>query len=348
MLDISIDEIDFNEIASVSFGNNFVKPLILFNQLYKKIPNVYKIHLNDADLFCKLFEKKYSDSFKEKKSFKTFTSKKFEGDIDLYIMKDETIIHLSNFILIYTTSEINWQDIITKEFKNCLYKTKKENKIWLLTQTQNGLDTMSFKLDKRKLDIDKCYNDDFKDVYNKVINNIDNKNLKGVHLFYGTPGTGKSTFIKHLITKTKKKVIFISPQIGASLNQPEFTEFLFENKNCILVIEEAERLIESREFGNSAISSLLNITDGLLSDDLKIQVICTFNTDLKNIDKALMRKGRLQSIYEFKKLCKEKTNKLVRELYNIEVNKEMTLADIFNIENENFNKIEIKQSKIGF
>lgn len=67
-----------------------------------------------------------------------------------------------------------------------------------------------------------------------------------------------------------------------------------------IVIEDAEDLLVSRDTNhNSGISMLLNLTDGLLGQSLGIQVICTFNTHVSNIDRALLRKGRLIALYEF-------------------------------------------------
>ena len=62
------------------------------------------------------------------------------------------------------------------------------------------------------------------------------------------------------------------------------------------------------------VSALLNITDGLLSDWLNIQLICSFNSDISKIDSALMRKGRLIAKYEFKELEVEKANALSLKL----------------------------------
>ena len=102
-------------------------------------------------------------------------------------------------------------------------------------------------------------------------------------------------------------------------------------KITFLVIEDAEELIVSRENNqNSHLSFLLNLTDGILADSLGIQIIATFNTDIKNIDKALLRKGRLTSIYEFKELEFSKVNALFEHLKieNNETFKSMTLTDI--------------------
>jgi hypothetical protein len=47
---------------------------------------------------------------------------------------------------------------------------------------------------------------------------------------------------------------------------------------------------------------------------LNLQIICTFNTDLTNVDEALLRKGRLIAKYEFKALAEQKSQALSNDL----------------------------------
>ena len=147
-----------------------------------------------------------------------------------------------------------------------------------------------------------------------------------------------------------EEVIFLSPKMAANLDNMAFTEFLLDNPNIILVIEDAEELIVSRNnHGNSHLSFLLNLTDGLIADSLGIQIIATFNTDVKNIDKALLRKGRLTAIYEFKELTAKKANELSKHLglEYFDALQPMSLADIFNYKEANFS-IGTEKVKIGF
>ena len=77
------------------------------------------------------------------------------------------------------------------------------------------------------------------------------------------------------------------------------------------------------------------MTDGILSDDLGIKFICTFNDDMKNIDSALLRKGRLVSKYEFKNLDTEKAQKLLEERgITDKINHPLSLAEIFHYEDD--------------
>jgi len=121
------------------------------------------------------------------------------------------------------------------------------------------------------------------------------------------------------------------------------------NKNSILVIEDAENLVINRETGSSTIASLLNIADGLLSDCLSIQFVCTFNTDLSNIDKALLRKGRLIAKYYFGQLNQYKAQILSDSLgYNLIIKKDTSLADIFYQDKTIGSAPEISNNKLGF
>ena len=110
------------------------------------------------------------------------------------------------------------------------------------------------------------------------------------------------------------------------------------NRNSVLVIKDAEPLLVSRdEEGSSSLPGLLNLTDGLLGEGLNIQIICTFNTEISRIDKALLRKGRLKIAYEFKALSKEKTEYLLSEMgHTCQPIKPMTLSEIFHLKEQGF------------
>lgn len=113
---------------------------------------------------------------------------------------------------------------------------------------------------------------------------------------------------------------------------PDFIDLLIDNPNAVLVIEDAENIIMDRKYSsNSSVSNLLNISDGLLSDCLNVQIICTFNSALNLVDTALLRKGRLIAKYEFSKLDVEKAQRLNDHLGLMQkITRPMTLAEITN------------------
>lgn len=184
------------------------------------------------------------------------------------------------------------------------------------------------------------YNDDIP--YDKMCEVICREGKADLMLLYGEPGTGKSTLIKHFIRKFgQKSFVFFDSAILNSIQPAAFISYLVDHENVVIILEDCEKILQDRDMSSSKImSTLLNVTDGVISDILGVKLICTFNTDLANIDSALLRKGRLSLKYEFKKLSKEKTKQLCGE------DKELTLADIYNKEENDFSKKTTRQ--IGF
>lgn len=137
--------------------------------------------------------------------------------------------------------------------------------------------------------------------------------------------------------------------MAGAITNPDLISILIDNPNSIFVIEDAENIVINREKdGYSPISALLNISDGLLSDCLNIQIVCSFNTDISKIDSALMRKGRLIAKYEFKELEVEKAQSLSQKLgFKNRIDFPMTLTAIYNQEETDFQPLK-KQKSIGF
>jgi hypothetical protein len=142
-------------------------------------------------------------------------------------------------------------------------------------------------------------------------------------------------------------MIFIPQELAYQIASPSFLSLLMDFPNSILIMEDAENVIKDRLGDqNSPVSNILNISDGLLSDCLNLQLICTFNTDIGKIDKSLLRKGRIITKYEFKELRLDKANKLAKDkgLKTI-FKKSVTLAEIFNSDEDDYLN---QSSPIGF
>ncbi len=214
-----------------------------------------------------------------------------------------------------------------------------------------GMDIAPFSIKQQQIDLQTNYNEDFLEVHEKIFSFLKTKNENGIVLLHGLYGTGKTTYLRYLINKANEKVIFMPFNMVANITDPYFLAFLKEHTNSILVIEDCDDLLCSREngkFSNQGLSTLLNMGDGLLGDALNIKVICTFNTDLKNIDNAVLRKGRLVARYEFKELQISKAQQLSDKLgNNCLIQEPMTLSQIYGLKQQDFGKQE-NRLKLGF
>jgi hypothetical protein len=228
-------------------------------------------------------------------------------------------------------------------------KVRRKPEIHLISSGNRGLETFSMSVSTPKLSLEDNYNDDLLPVHKIILKRLSQKNDKGLVLLHGKPGTGKTSYIRYLIQKTRKDVIFLPPNMATAITDAGLMPLLLENSNSIFVIEDAEKiLIDRNKQGNSAVSALLNLADGLLSDCLNIQIICSFNTDLSHVDSALLRKGRLIAKYEFKELSVNKAQSLSDKLgFSSVIESPMTLSAIYN-QDENDYQYDSRRNTIGF
>ncbi|MFK7933597.1 MAG: AAA family ATPase [Saprospiraceae bacterium] len=218
----------------------------------------------------------------------------------------------------------------------------------VLSGGRGGFYTEEVRTEQIKIDISLLYNDDFVEVHANVNKAIETDS-SGLVLFHGKPGTGKTTYIKSLICKyPAANFIFIQNEFVNNLLSPDFISFMLKQRNAILIIEDAEKVITSRDNSGdqSVVSTILQLTDGLFSDYLNIKVICTFNTHLSKIDAALLRKGRMIAMYEFKALTLEKTNAILTETGSKIATEPLSVAEIFNRNKTDYRKV--KENGIGF
>ncbi|KAI9753302.1 MAG: hypothetical protein M4579_005221 [Chaenotheca gracillima] len=137
-------------------------------------------------------------------------------------------------------------------------------------------------------------------------------------LFHGPPGTGKTTLAR-AIAGTFALDIFLLSLKHAKLEDAEFHALLasIPPKNLIL-IEDIDRYIEVTDpdvkcrKGGISFSGLLNSLDGIVSPERTITVLTA--NDKKKLDTSLIRVGRIDHAFEFRKASKQDIEKIFSKL----------------------------------
>ncbi|MCX6244699.1 MAG: AAA family ATPase [Bacteroidetes bacterium] len=328
----------------------------LFLAHFNCIPNF----IHEVNIDCKRAKSWFSEKYKPEIRHHYFDkryynrSKNPEYDDVFYILYDDLIVYMDTnqsvvrFLFQHTDIK-KVEEVIQGVRKFREKKARSKPEIALLVNSRFGLDAKELAIIKPKLNIEENYNDDFIEVHQTILKRLSKKNDKGIVLLLGKNGTGKTFYIRYLISKINKKVIFLPPNMAKIITNPDLISVLIDNPNSVFVIEDAENIVVDREKdGQSPVTALLNISDGLLSDCLNIQIICSFNTDLSRVDTALLRKGRLIAKYEFKELAVEKAQLLSKKLgFSGNISSPITLTGIYNQGEKEFSQMK-KRNLIGF
>ncbi len=338
-----------NKQASI-FENNYLEVKAFYVKEYNTTPCISFINNLDVTKAYAYINSGFAGKVQAiyQRNYYSWHHKRQEFSTTVFKLNNKVMIELGDEYaeVLFGNNNYDYANKLMELFSTYKAPEKEaEFEINIITQNNAGLDLKQLEIKPTHLDIDLYYNDDFKSVDEIIKQRLAKENNKGIILLHGLPGTGKTTYLRHLIGSVQKRVLFVSPGVAGNLMNPEFIDLLIDNPNAILVIEDAENIIMDRKFSsNSSVSNLLNISDGLLSDCLNVQIICTFNSALSTVDSALLRKGRLIAKYEFGKLGIEKAQDLFNHLgFSNIITKPMTIAEIAhpNEQEHNPEKMEV-------
>lgn len=325
----------FNVNSIFDFG--FMSGKNLFMHCFNMLPSAYYIGNIDGEKAFNVIKEKFGNEIKSVHTYRYLEPKMKACDFNetFLIMKHNCILEFdTTYCEIYHDGN---QDTFIKECTDLMIGFKKRQRrkpmeINLVVKGRSGIELRAMEIKRTKLDLSLYYEDDFTAVDAVISKSLNKQNNKGIVLLHGFPGTGKTTYLRYLVGKIKKQVLFLSPGSATNIMDPDFIALLISNPNSVIVIEDAENIIMDRKISNNAsVSNLLNISDGLLADFLNVQIICTFNNSLTMVDSALLRKGRLIAEYEFGKLGINKSQRLSNHFgYDKAINQPMTIAEIAN------------------
>jgi hypothetical protein len=155
----------------------------------------------------------------------------------------------------------------------------------------------------------------------------------------GPPGTGKTSYLRHLVGTRQEthRFYFIPPSSMGMLSSPRFMEFwagqirTYPECKFAVILEDSDEAIMTRKSDNrEQVSAILNLSDGMLGDFLRLQIICTINCTSADIDPALLRPGRLLCHRVFQRLSPSEASRLANSLgKTLPVARDYSLAEVF-------------------
>lgn len=178
---------------------------------------------------------------------------------------------------------------------------------------------------------------------NKSIKKL-KKNDKGLYIFNGERGTGKTFCVKYLASNVDKMFFYIPNNLlESTINNPEFKNLLKKYQSPVLIIDDCESSLQDIFSKNNQTSSnIIQMVDGILSDNLPVSVICIFN-DFIEEDNILLDCNNLQVIVDFEYLSEEESTELSKLVGNNKsIKNKSKMLDIIRKKNPS------KDKKIGF
>ena len=164
--------------------------------------------------------------------------------------------------------------------------------------------------------------------YDYVINDLKSATPSGrIAILEGAPGCGKTYLTRGMLMDVSNALfLIVPPAMVSSLGGAELLPLLLKQKeSCgsngpiVLILEDADQCLVPRGTDNiSSISSLLNLTDGILGSLLDIRVIATTNAKKMEMDPAMLRDCRLSKRLEVQPLPYDQADSIFRRLINNE------------------------------
>jgi hypothetical protein len=193
--------------------------------------------------------------------------------------------------------------------------------------------------DKNRLDSERLelhYGKELADWADSFLSGLDEP---GISILCGESGTGKTSFIRHAMSSLSKthRFYFIPVDNFGLLATGSLMDFWkveqrdHPRAQKVLVLEDAETLMLERNHENhTPVSSLLNLTDGLMTQFVKLHLIATLNCKRDSLDQALLRPGRLRFFRNFDRIPNERA-KRIANYYELKLSdrNDFTLAEVF-------------------